>query len=342
MHYIRIGVASLFLTWATAAAAQEPAGCATAGKLDLHAIANVPVKLPSALHLDTKVFDIIFKVVLGSDGVPKDVSIDRPSPSPELDALAIDQVRKNWRWKPPTFDCKPAEVELWPEMSYTGVLQGSLISMLQHSFRINATAADYPSEASRTEQGTAKFEADITSDGAIKSLDLKRTSGFDDLDAAAAKVVQSHHYRSSDASATHVNIEVAFARPPHVVENTGPAPATAAIAAPAAAAVSAPAITWRSITDTDKVADHTQRFSDRLKKFRLAGTIGNCAHMISEPVGYGYQVWGAICTLTIAGNPQSVRVCDHDDGRHFVYEEQTSSGTDAEVAQFTAKACTAH
>jgi periplasmic protein TonB len=57
-----------------------------------------------------------FRLVVGADGLPRDIAVDRPL-SPELDEAAMNAV-KRWKFDPATKDGRPVSVQINVEVQF--------------------------------------------------------------------------------------------------------------------------------------------------------------------------------------------------------------------------------
>src|SRR6202162_3332867 len=87
-------------------------GCVTAPHATYSPDPKYPKKESKARHRGTVVLDL----VVGSDGLPRDITVWRPL-SPEFDEAAFDAVKK-WRFSPATKDGKPIATQIKVEVDF--------------------------------------------------------------------------------------------------------------------------------------------------------------------------------------------------------------------------------
>jgi TonB family protein len=90
----------------------DAAGCVTAPRQTYAPEPTYPKRERKARHRGT----VILWLVVGSDGLPRDIAVSRPL-SPDFDAAAIDAVKK-WKFSPATKDGKPVAAKVNVEVSF--------------------------------------------------------------------------------------------------------------------------------------------------------------------------------------------------------------------------------
>jgi TonB family protein len=148
----------------------------------------------------------ILQVVIGSDGVPTDVTVNTSSGSIRLDQAAIDHVKANWRWNPPLANCKPIAVKTLISIHWN--LQNAASPLAQQNAppTIVMDAQDWPPDAlSRHEQGTVVLTLYILANGQVAVARVIQTSGFPDLDAKSLEVVKARHWAPASLDGKPVN-----------------------------------------------------------------------------------------------------------------------------------------
>lgn len=90
----------------------DASGCITAPHATYAPEPTYPNKERKARHMGI----VIVGLVVGSDGLPRDITVSRPL-SPDFDAAAIDAVKK-WKFSPATKDGKPMPTAIKVEVSF--------------------------------------------------------------------------------------------------------------------------------------------------------------------------------------------------------------------------------
>jgi TonB family protein len=90
----------------------DAAGCVTAPRQTYAPEPTYPKKERKARHMGI----VILGLVVGSDGLPRDITVSRPL-SPDFDKAAIDAVKK-WKFSPATKDGKPVATQVNVEVSF--------------------------------------------------------------------------------------------------------------------------------------------------------------------------------------------------------------------------------
>jgi TonB family protein len=87
-------------------------GCVTAPHATYSPDPKYPKKESKARHRGT----VVLELVVGSDGLPRDITVSRPL-SPEFDEAALDAVKK-WKFSPATKDGKPIATQIMVEVDF--------------------------------------------------------------------------------------------------------------------------------------------------------------------------------------------------------------------------------
>jgi periplasmic protein TonB len=90
----------------------DAVGCVTAPRQTYAPEPMYPKKERKARHMGI----VILGLVVGSDGLPRDITVSRPLSS-DFDAAAIDAVKK-WKFSPATKDGKPVAAKVNVEVSF--------------------------------------------------------------------------------------------------------------------------------------------------------------------------------------------------------------------------------
>jgi TonB family protein len=80
------------------------------------AIHSPPPEYPKEARKERREGTVVIKLVVGANGLPRDISVDRPL-SPDLDKAAMDAVKK-WKFAPGTKDGEPVGVWIKVEVSF--------------------------------------------------------------------------------------------------------------------------------------------------------------------------------------------------------------------------------
>jgi TonB family protein len=87
-------------------------GCVTAPHATYSPDPKYPKKESKARHRGT----VVLELVVGSDGLPRDITVSRPLSS-EFDEAALDAVKK-WRFSPAMKDGKPIATQIMVEVDF--------------------------------------------------------------------------------------------------------------------------------------------------------------------------------------------------------------------------------
>jgi len=90
----------------------DASGCITVPRATYSPDPTYPKKERKARHMGT----VLLGLVVGSDGLPRDITVSRPL-SPDFDAAAIDAVKK-WKFSPATRDGKPVATAIKVEVNF--------------------------------------------------------------------------------------------------------------------------------------------------------------------------------------------------------------------------------
>ena len=92
--------------------ASDAASCVAPPQATYMPDPKFPKKERKARHQGT----VILGLVVGSDGLPRDIKVSRAL-SPEFDEAAVDAVKK-WKFSPSTKDGKPVAVQISVEVAF--------------------------------------------------------------------------------------------------------------------------------------------------------------------------------------------------------------------------------
>lgn len=130
--------------------------------------------------------ETVLKVIIAEDGSVSDSVLYQTSGYPRLDDAAVSYVKKVWRWERPMRNCKPTTIETLVNVVWN--LKGE--SPRDYPY-IGETldAADYPPDALRKkEHGIVGVMVSYSETGEPTAWSVVSTSGYDDLDTAAAQI----------------------------------------------------------------------------------------------------------------------------------------------------------
>jgi TonB family protein len=130
-------------------------------------------------------------VTIGPDGAPSDVSVQTSSGSPDLDAAAVDGIKKRWRW---TLDpaCTTG-VRRKIEVSFNRRADEDK-TVIMPPLSIAAAPTDFPpGAADRHESGVVSVLVVFDDKGAQRGGLIMNGSGFRDLDECAVALVNARH-----------------------------------------------------------------------------------------------------------------------------------------------------
>lgn len=127
--------------------------------------------------------------VVGQDGSVSETLVNKSSGFLDLDGAAVKMVQ-NWRFKPALYHGAPITV------SNHVAIEWSLKDVHPQSAGyydvVHMTGADYPASARAAhEEGEAIVTVTLNAQGQVLSSEIKKGTGFADLDAATADMVKS-------------------------------------------------------------------------------------------------------------------------------------------------------
>ena len=171
--------------------AAKPADIAPLTPANMHTIGGGYPILAKALGEQGKV---ILQFVVGVDGRVHDAKVIKSSGYPQLDNAALDAVTKNWRYRPAIKDGKPIAVKTKVAINYK--LDDTSFKGAEASgfYVVRMKPDDYPAGAkSRREEGLVGLMISADARTGQTYVDVKRSSGYPDLDKAAVQKAITWH-----------------------------------------------------------------------------------------------------------------------------------------------------
>lgn len=183
----RICAAAVFLVAASAAFAEDKPSphpdITPPRSANEHTIKNGYPEMSRKLYEEGVV---TLKFTLGVDGKPHDIEIAHSSGYPRLDAAAMDEVGANWLYHPAMRNGQPIAVKLEANVRYS--LRDDPAAGEHAVFRM--TSEQFPPGAwGKSESGVTTLGVSLKSDGSVSDLQIFESSGYNDLDDAARKVI---------------------------------------------------------------------------------------------------------------------------------------------------------
>jgi TonB family protein len=134
----------------------------------------------------------MLQVTVGKDGTVTDAEVAKSSGSLRLDQAAVDYVKANWRWEPPTRNCQPAEA----------VTRINIVWNLRNAPTIppgvvewTPDVADYPADAlQKRQQGVTGVTIVLSASGDVLLARTAFTSGFPVLDDKAVELAKARNW----------------------------------------------------------------------------------------------------------------------------------------------------
>ena len=168
------------------ATAEGAAACTGAGSLKPIMRTHTVVPYPKQSVIEHEQGATILTVQVGSDGMPAEVIVTRPSGFQRLDDTAVSYVQTHWRWEPPAEDCKPTAANATVTIGwYLGMPPKAQSG-------INVRPSFYPlGAAERGEMGDTYLELSLDDAGTAKEARIVYSSGFADLDDKALEIAKS-------------------------------------------------------------------------------------------------------------------------------------------------------
>jgi TonB family protein len=203
---LRFQLAAWMMLWAAPAlAATDDAACTAPNALRPIVATHTQPPYPEMSVMTKEQGTTLLEVAIGADGVPTDTTVVTSSGSIRLDQAAQDHVKANWRWVPPTFNCKSMAVKtrvsiLWnlhnADNAATQVAPPTVVM----------DAKDYPPDAlARHEQGTVVLSIYVLTTGQVVLSRVIQSSGFPDLDTKSQELVKTLHWSPASLDGHPVN-----------------------------------------------------------------------------------------------------------------------------------------
>lgn len=144
--------------------------------------------------------NVILDFRINTDGSVDDVKVARSSGSATLDGAAVDAVSGHWRYQPLSSDGRPISCRHQAEVAWRIPVDPALFASYGYAV-VQMHAADYPAGISpRTAEGITGMMLTIGKDGAILEEHVVHSSGYPELDSAAATAAKNGKWKIAPAA----------------------------------------------------------------------------------------------------------------------------------------------